>query len=252
MNNIDFNALTFEEISKLDLSIEERLEAVFSKIAPKEKEQVLKIWENGKINDNLLFPFYVREIHLLKPIMSVFFKEEGITVSEISGMYLDEPSKLEFEVHDDKNDKIYDIDLSAYDDIDLFLNVWHMSSRAFPRFGDGARVKYEIYVCPSDPFNYEEHKYEFFPTVSYMSEDDIPPSPEEQRQNTKDLKWIFDTSLYNKNDDADLRELIAYFNGNSPESDLTRAIDSNIIEVKEDKWLLLEFVLKYVKFILRI
>lgn len=250
MITLNTNNLTFKQIKNLDLEDDEILEIALNKLPKEDRYTISNTWENGTISDHLMLPYFLRDTAILKTLIQLVLNIEDITVSTIKNLYLDEPSKIEFEVHDNETGLIHDIDLCSCEHANVFNAFTRSAGCVMPRFGPDARYLYTIYLCYETGTDFDS------PTFHLVNRVTSPRNgtEEELEIEFKNVGIVVDTSKYAKlkTPNDDMYALSNYFQGKIIEDDFIKLLDNHITEVKKDKSLQLEFTFKYIYFILQL
>lgn len=250
-SNIDFDDLTFDEISNLNLSFQEKIDIILNRITNFEKKEILDAWENGKLNQHLLLPFYARREDILTSIVKPILKEEEVEVSRIKELYLDDPGKIEFKVYDDTTRKSHLIHLYACEDERAYVILSRCGGLDYPRFDESSRSEYKIFLCKNRP--HEEIDLPLYTLLHGAKGGDgkvIDLNDIDGFGEYHELHFIIED--YHKFENKDLYNIGAYLNGENIDCEFSSTVDSYINEVKQDEALKMEFTLKYIKFVLRL
>lgn len=243
MHDFNLEFTPFHKIKDMDLPTSEKLELVLTKLSKKNRDLMCDIWKQANVCDNLFTSYCFRDITILKPMIEIFLRENNVTVSEIRGLIIEHSGKVEFEVFDAQTDTCYSVDLFGSDNILMFNQILKQSAMGCVFYVDPkGRQKLNVIVSQEDKLNSDNP----FSLLHLSNSNDTPEEDQMQRENAKFLHYVFSTYAHENASNPQLGELLSYFNGNPPESELTKNIQKRFEFVKNDNDLFLEFAFNFI------
>lgn len=243
MHDFNLEFTPFFKLKDMDLPASEKLELVLTKLSKKNRELLCTIWEKANVCDNLLVSYCFRDMAILKPMIEILFRENDVTVSEIRDLITEHSGNIEFEVYDNQTDTCYSVDLYGCDNIPMFNQILKISAmNCIFHVDNSGRQKINVIISQEDKLNSTNP----FSLLCLTDSNNTPEEDKEQSENAKFLHYVFSTYAHENASNPQLGELLSYFNGNPPESELTKNIQKRFEFVQNDNDLFLEFAFNFI------
>lgn len=200
-----------------------------------------KPFDQLTITDNFMFQAVMREPKHVKPFL------EMILEKKISRIDIIEPEKtvetgyesrgIRMDVYvEDDNNTVYDVEMQA--------SKKHHFGKRFRYYQSAIDVdivnkgesfgklknSYIIFITTYDPYGKDWYMYPFETTCSWDSDIKMNDSAKRIVLNTKGIK---DKEGHEVSDD--IKKVLSYMDGNAPESDYSRMLDSAVAAVKQNE-----------------